>query len=204
MKLSRESIALLVMAIILIAILGGIAFMLNMLITAQQTEAEIQSQIAFEALRASEYEDLIAEFETLTEGNEAEQFSIILPGEDQILSVIEEIESIADQAGGVLVKDLGDAQLTEEGIEVDDPEQVRASGSSDIELKGEGYAILQIAGTYRARYEDLLRFLDLIEQSRYFINIDSVNISKVIVDDGPDQVDVRMILNVYVDEIIGL
>lgn len=203
-KLSREMGFLILWVFVFIVLLIGIIFMLNLLISTETLKKDIDAQIALEDLRATEYDDLIAEFDTLTTGNESEEFSIILPGEEEILQVIQEIESIADTAGGELVKDLGQAELTEEGITVEDPEQVRASGSSDIALKGNGYAIMQIAGTYRTRYDGLLRFLNLLEQSRYFINIDSVNISKVAVEDGPDQIDVRIILNVYVDEIIGL
>lgn len=203
-KFAREIGVITSLLVILVAVIIGIVLVFDLLISSNSSISQIEQDIQAEQLRNREYEKILVEFEEITANSDASRFSLILPGEDELVDVITEIESIAEASGGTLVKNLGEALITEEGIEVAGSGGAAARGSSGASLKGNGYAILQITGTLRTRYDGLLEFLARLETSKYFINIESLNVSSVQIEDEPDQIDVRLILNVYVDEIIGL
>lgn len=199
-----EAFTILFQLVMFLAVAGGVAFMIFLLVTNNNAIADLERNSKLEGLRAQEYARIQQEFSALGSDGLSNEFATLLPKEEEFVNVIKELEFIAELSGSELAKNLGNAYLTEEGLFVEDPDAAGVSGSSDITLKGDGYAILQITGSLKTDFVGLLQFLNLLEQSQYFINIDNLTVSRLDLEDEPDKLDVRLVLNVYVSEIIGL
>jgi SepF-like predicted cell division protein (DUF552 family) len=139
--------------------------------------AEIKEEIAQEREKKDSYEELISQYNDVAKDNFATDITSLLPATNNFVKVIEELETIAGEAGVSIVTRVGDTLLTSDGFEINEKEATNRTNIGFVLPAGATYDFIEIELTIRGSYQSLTQFLDLFSQSEYYMNIGSLNIS---------------------------
>lgn len=182
--------------ILILVILAAIfeIYLAGQQIAEQKREVDdIRISILSQYQRRSRFTKLLDQYHKISEEQIIQELEEILPDTSNFLSVIEELEEIADISNSELEISLGDTRLTAEGFEI----PVR----TNVKKGTNGYDVVSIDVSLRGDFEGIQEFLNLFYQSKYFMNITQVLMNKVDNQSG-EYLDTHLKVDVFVSGVI--
>jgi Tfp pilus assembly protein PilO len=196
-RIDKTIIILLVLSLLAIA---ESVFIANQIFATSANITKIHNDIKAEDVRRSKLEELIIRYAEIQKEEVARDITELLPNTNNFLDVIREIESLGKLSGTKLVVDLGNARLTADGFEL--PQELRNKSIIGRTLPaGAKYDFLEIEISVRGTYAQLTQFINLFDQSKYFMNITSMNINRVAVN-NKSFIDAGLTVEVFVQKVI--
>ncbi len=197
LKLDRTIVAL-----VLVSLIGiGEALVVGSIIISSNADIKmIQSDIKAEEARRESFNKLIQRYGQIEDEGIIREINDLLPNAENFLEVIEEIEQLAQTAGTTLVVSLGEARLTTDGFEL--PEDVRnASVIGRMLPPDANYDFLEVDITVRGDYKEFEQFLNLFQDSKYYMNVTSLTVNRISVNDSRF-IDASMTTEIFVQQVV--
>ncbi len=190
-----KSILFLVVAIVVS--FGVITLLFNQIVEGAESVRESKKNIQITTTTLDRYGELAEVFEKIEEEGIIEEIINALPTTDDFIFIVNELEEIADLSGNQIAMSLGEAKLTSEGYELGATTlQQNASGT-----EFDDYDSIEIEVTVRGDYESLYRFVDLISQAEYYMNINEMRIARIDASEGP-YLHTNMNIEIFVQKVI--
>lgn len=174
-KIDKTIVGLLIVSVLSIAL----AVLIGSIIVGQNERiSQIQADILAQETRRDALNQLNQRFTEIESEGLLQEVDQLLPDAGNFLDVIREIEEIGSLSGNSLIISLGSARLTSEGFEL--PNELRNKSVHGRTLpENAQYDFLEIELTVRGTYPQLLQFINLFEQSKYYMNITSINVNRI-------------------------
>ncbi len=166
-----------------------------------KASSDIRAEIALEHQKKDSYEELITAYNDVSKDDFVTDLNDTLPTTDSFVEVIEELESIAGRTGVTIVTRVGDTLLTSEGFEINAKEATNRTSIGFTLPVGATYDFVEIELTIRGTYPALSQFLDLFSNSRYFMNIGTMNITSA-AGGSLGSLDMMLTVQVFVQKVL--
>lgn len=170
-KLDNYTIVIIIIILAGIGILAACARILNGKL--QEIES-IRYDIATEYSRRDNYQELLKDYKRISNEGLLDKLDQTLPTEDNILEVIRELETIASLSQNTILMNFGETRLTSTGFEL--PGGSRNAVSRGGITVGE-FSYIPIEVTIEGSYAGVQRFINLLQNSKFYLNINGLQIN---------------------------
>lgn len=192
-KIDRQFI---ILVLIIFVALAGLFVVTKRLVDNTTQISQTNKNINQENLKRDKYQDLLSQYQKITAEKPFDTINDLLPNTKEFIKVVEDLEKIAQLSNNTIIVRLGDTRLTSDGFEID------TSKVRDFNSTSSGpYDSITIEATIRGDFAGLEQFLNLIKQSKYFLSINSLKITRSSVG-TKNLIDTFMTIQVYVEKVI--
>lgn len=196
-KLGKHEKELLLLFIVVALGVASLLFIVSRINEVIRSIDRTAAEISAENLKRVKYQNLMESYQEIIDETNQLSLSGLLPNTAQFVKVIEEMEEIAAKTGNSVVIRLGETRLSKDAFEV--PLNINANQDT-IDAKN-GLNYIEVEVTARGDFPDTLRFVKMLKESRYFLNIDSMRLNRTDVA-GDFKVDAYFVVRIYVQKVV--
>lgn len=199
---SRIDKAILILLSVILVGIVGLYLIANRMVMDRREIESTKQDIRTEYLRRERFDQLFNTFQEINKKQILGELEKIIPAGEDFLPVIEELEQIGKTSGNSIIMRLGDLRLTSAGFEIDTKKVRNQTVTGASKPAGANYDFIEIEATIRGDYADLEQFIHVFKQSKYYMNITSMSISRARNSDNTVVLDTFMTIQVFVQKVV--
>jgi hypothetical protein len=192
-----DSLTIFLVVLILVGVMA-IYFLGGGILQNDAAAADVEANIQSEYIRRERYSNLLSTYHEIISEEIHSELDTLLPGQENFLDIVKELEDLAVISGTQITMRLGDAKLTSEGVEL---ETGTSATPPSVQAGGNNYDFIEIEAVVRGSYTNFLQFINVFRQSKYFMNISDIVINRIVTGETR-YIDSQLTIHIFVEKLI--